>query len=200
VSGPGRRWRLLGAVAAVALVAAGCAIPTQTGPQTIGPSHVPFNLLSPVLTTTPTTAPRVTATVPVKVYFLTANNDLQAVARVLAPPAPLTQVLDTLLAGPTTNESSNGTSTAIPDNVVLLSASPDQSNVVTVNFNEAFAQISGTDTELAVAQVVATVAALDGLGTGVIFEINGFRTSVPIASGAQEPGPVYLWQFIPNAP
>jgi hypothetical protein len=31
----------------------------------------------------------------------------------------------------------------------------------------------------------------------VIFEIAGQRTSVPIASGAEVPGPVYLLQFVP---
>ena len=53
-------------------------------------------------------------------------------------------------------------------------------------------------TEVAVSQVVATIATQIGLGTGVIFEIDGQRSSVPIASGAEVPGPVYLWQFIPT--
>ena len=80
----------------------------------------------------------------------------------------------------------------------MLSAAPDPGNasLVTVNFNEAFSQISGTSAELAVAQVVATVAAQNGQTTGVIFEIDGQRTSVPIASGASVPGPVYLLQFV----
>jgi hypothetical protein len=50
---------------------------------------------------------------------------------------------------------------------------------------------------LAVAQVVATVAAESGPTTGVIFQIDGEQTSVPVASGAQVPGPVYLSQFVP---
>ena len=64
--------------------------------------------------------------------------------------------------------------------------------------NSAFGQITGTATELAVAQIVATVATENGYGTGVIFEIDGQRTSVPIANGSQVAGPVYLHR-VPHA-
>ena len=65
-----------------------------------------------------------------------------------------------------------------------------------MNFNTAFGQITGTATEQAVAQVVSTVVNEVGLGTGVVFEIDGQRTSVPIANGSQVAGPVYLLQFL----
>ena len=58
------------------------------------------------------------------------------------------------------------------------------------------ARSSGAATELAVSQVVFTVAAQNGAGTGVIFEIGGERTSVPVSSGAEVLGPVYALQFI----
>jgi spore germination protein GerM len=180
-------------------VAAGCAIPTQRGPSTISPSKVPFGLLSPLAPAPSTTTPPVSSLVPVKVFFLAANQDLQSAARVVVSPAPLTAVLNALLAGPTSAEAGNGITTAIPSDVGVLS-SARTGNVVTVNFNEAFAQIAGTAAELAVAQVVATIAGQDGPNIGVIFEISGQRTSVPIASGAQVPGPVYLLQFVPNSP
>ena len=50
------------------------------------------------------------------------------------------------------------------------------------------------------AQIVATVASENGLTTGVLFEIDGQRTSVPIANGSQVAGPVYLIEFLPVAP
>ena len=81
--------------------------------------------------------------------------------------------------------------------MALLSAPPAQGSVVTVNFNEAFGEITGADTELAVAQVVATVVAANKPGTSVLFEIDGEPISVPISTGAQVSGPVYLWQVIP---
>jgi len=73
--------------------------------------------------------------------------------------------------------------------------------VVTVNFNDAFGQITGADAELAVYQVVATVVTAQDnkLDTGVLFEIDGIPTSVPVSSGAQVSRPVYLSQVIPSS-
>jgi sporulation and spore germination protein len=192
--------RVLAIVALTCAVtsAAGCAIPTESGPRSISPDRVPFDLLSPVIPVTTTTEPPLSSLVPVKVFFLSTTQQLAPAERVVVSPAPLAAVINALLAGPTSTEVASGTTTAIPENVSILSAVV-QGNLVTLNFNDAFAQVTGTATEVAVSQVVATVAALNGLATGVIFEINGQRTSVPIASGAQVPGPVYLLQFIPNA-
>jgi spore germination protein GerM len=181
------------------LMAAGCAVPTQNGPSTIGPNHVPFDLLNPQAQTTTTTEPPLSSLVPVKVYLLAPNQQLLAVERVVVSPAPLTSVLNAMLAGPTSSEAAKGTTTAIPNNVAVLSVAT-QGATVTVNFNSAFGQITGTSTEQAVSQVVATVAEQTGISTGVIFEIDGHRSSVPIASGAQVPGPVYLLQFVPVSP
>ncbi|HEY2214587.1 MAG TPA: GerMN domain-containing protein [Acidimicrobiales bacterium] len=186
--------------ALVALIAAGCAIPTQRGPSTIANNKVPFGLLSPEPpAATTTTQPKPSSYVPVKVFLLNSTQDLESVDRVVVSPAPLTSILNALLAGPTSSEVHQGTFTAIPADVNVLSA-VQVGSLVTVNFNTAFAEISGSNSELAVAQVVATVTAETGNNTGVIFEISGQRTSVPIASGALVPGPVYLLEFVPNRP
>jgi spore germination protein GerM len=183
----------------LAVFAAGCAIPTQGSPSSIAASKVPFHLLDPhPPTTTTTTPPKPSSYVGVKVFFLNtaANNALTPTDRLVSAPAPLTSILTSLVAGPTSGDSAAGLTTAIPSNVTVLSASAPASNVVTVNFNAAFGQITGTDTELAVAQVVDTVVTEVGLGTGVIFEIAGQRTQVPVANGSQVAGPVYLLQFL----
>jgi spore germination protein GerM len=195
------RWGRLAALAVVmlAVFAAGCAIPTQGSPSSIAASKVPFHLLNPhPPTTTTTTPPKPSSYVGVKVFFLntTANNALTPTDRLVSAPAPLTAILTSLVAGPTSGDSAAGLTTAIPSNVTVISASAPASNVVTVNFNAAFGQITGTDTELAVAQVVDTVVTEVGLGTGVIFEIAGQRTQVPVANGSQVAGPVYLLQFL----
>jgi spore germination protein GerM len=193
-----RRLTALAALA-VAFVSAGCAIPTQGAPSSIAPSKVPFHLLNPHVPTTTTTQPRPSSLVPVKVFFLNSNSQLQPEPRVVAAPAPLASIISSMLAGPTTAETASGVFTAIPSDVAVLSTT-SQASVVTVNMNSAFGQITGTSTELAVAQIVATVAAENGLGTGVIFEIDGLRTSVPIANGSQVAGPVYLIEFLSVAP
>ena len=182
------------AVVVVGLAAAGCAIPTQRAPSAIPANHVPGGLLSP---TTTTTQPHV-AEVPVKVYLLGSAQQLVSVQRIVQVPAPLTSIITAMLGGPTGGEVAQGITTAIPDNVEILSATTHGS-VVTVNFNGAFGEIFGSNTELAVAQVVATIAAqngLAGLKIGVLFEIEGEPISVPIASGQQVQGPVTLAQFI----
>jgi spore germination protein GerM len=175
------------------LVAAGCAIPTQGAPVSIAPSKVPFNLMEPHLPTTTTTQPK--SYVAVKVFFLDATSQLQPAQRLVAGTAPLTSILDALMLGPTSGEVASGISSAIPSDVAVLAATT-AGNVVTVNMNSAFGQITGTDTELAVGQIVATVAAENGNGTGVLFQIDGQRTSVPVANGSEVAGPVYLIDFL----
>lgn len=183
----------------VAFLAAGCAIPTQSAPSTMAPSKVPFDLLDPHLPTTTTTQPKPTSLVPVKVFFLNSNSLLTSATRVVAAPAPLSAIITSMLAGPTRTETGQGISTAIPSNVAVISTTT-AAGIVTVNMNAAFGAITGNSIELAVAQIVATVSAEVGLNTGVIFEIEGQRTSVPIANGSQVSEPVYLIEFLSVAP
>jgi spore germination protein GerM len=185
-------------LAALCCVLAGCAIPTQSSPQSIPPSKVPFSLLDPHLPTTTTTLPNLSSLVPVKVFFLNASEQLQPEGRVVASPAPLQAILTSLMVGPSQGEARNGVSTALPNDVTVLSTTT-QGQVVTVNMNSAFGQITGTNSELAVGQIVATVANENGLGTGVVFEIDGEHQSVPVANGSQVSGPIYLWQVISPA-
>jgi spore germination protein GerM len=131
----------------------------------------------------------------VTIYLLNSDNDLVPLHRVVQVPAPLSSIIAAMLGGPTQNEENDNLYTAIPSDVSLISVTPGA--VVTVNFNGSFGQITGADAELAVAQVVATVAAQSKPGTSVLFEIDGQPISVPISSGAQVSGPVYLWQVIP---
>jgi hypothetical protein len=190
-----RRVTRLGAVLAVGLLAAGCAIPTQQRPSVIAANHVPFHLLQKHAPATTTTQPLLTSLVPVKIYLLGSFQQLDPVQRLVDSPAPLFSVIASLAVGPTDSESKRGITTAIPTSVRVISVTT-QFDVVTVNFNAAFAQIAGGSTELAVSQVVGTVAAQDGADTGVIFKIDGQHTSVPIASGAEVLGPVYALQFV----
>ncbi len=187
------------ALLVTAFVTAGCAIPTQSAPSTMAPSKVPFNLLDPHLPTTTTTLPKPSSLVPVKVFYLNSTNQLTSAPRVVASPAPLTAIISSMLAGPTKAETVQGISTAIPSNVTVLSATT-QGAIVTVNMNAAFGAITGISIELAVAQIVATIATENGLNTGVVFEIDGQRTSVPIANGSQVTDPVYLIEFLSVAP
>ena len=193
-----RRLRTSLLVGLLGLVAAGCAIPTQSAPVSIAPSKVPFNLLDPHPATTTTTQPK--SYVAVKVFFIGPTDQLQPAQRLVAAPAPLTSILDALMAGPTSGEVASNITSAIPGDVAVLAATTTTTaagSIVTVNMNSAFGEITGTDTELAVGQIVATVAAENGNGTGVLFELDGQRTSVPVANGGSEvEGPVYVIDFL----
>jgi hypothetical protein len=190
------RARVLCAVVVAGIAVAGCAIPTQRVPSAIPPSRVPFGLLDHHLPTTTTTVP---ASVPVKVYLLGANRKLVAESRVVSIPAPLKLVIASLLGGLTKKEEDAGIKTAIPSDVQVISATISKTPALaTVNFNQAFGEILGSSTELAVAQVLLTVVAQTSLDTGVIFQIEGQTITVPVANGTQVSGPVYLSQYLPN--
>jgi spore germination protein GerM len=188
------------ALSALALVATSCAIPTQSSPSTMPPSKVPFGLLNPhPPTTTTTTQPKPTSYVPVNVFFLNSTDKLTAAVRYVAAPEQLDSIIRAMLAGPFSSETAQGVTTAIPSDVALLSVLPPQNNIVTVNMNTAFGAITGNNTELAVAQIVTTIVNANGATTGVLFEIDGQRTSVPIANGSLVSTPVYLLDFLGGA-
>lgn len=187
-----RRLGLAALLVAVAGMAAGCSIPTQGDPSSIPASKVPFNLLDPHPSTTTTTQPK--GYVSRQVFFINSSTQqLQAEPRFVAPPAPLTSIITAMLQGPAEGETDVGT--AIPSDVSVLSTNSEPGNIVVVNMNGAFAQITGVELERAVAQIVATVAAANGPATGVVFEVDGQRTAVPIANGSVN-GPVYVIQFL----
>ena len=182
---------------------AGCAIPTQGSPQTIPASKVPSGLLDPRSLSTTTTLPNPSSLISVTVFFLDANSKLQPETRLVPSTASLQSILTVLIEGPGSGERANGVTTALPNNVAVLSttsSSTGAGSVVTVNMNNAFGQITGNNAELAVGRIVATVAAENGYGTGVVFEIEGQHTSVPVANGSQVSGPVYLLEFLNTSP
>ncbi|MFZ0251087.1 MAG: GerMN domain-containing protein [Acidimicrobiales bacterium] len=185
------------ALAVLAVVATACAVPTQSAPSTMAPSKVPFGLLNPhPPTTTTTTQPKPSSYVSVQVFFLNSTDALTPVQRFVGAPAQLNAVLGSLMAGPSSSDP-QGISTAIPSNVRVLSVTT-QAGIVTVNMNAAFGAITGNSIEEAVAQIVATISIDVGNDPGVLFEIDGERTSVPIANGSQSQlnAPVYLIDFL----
>lgn len=193
---------VLGAVVAGVLVA-GCGVTTGGGPHAIANNRVPYHLLAHAPPTTTTTTVPSVFTVPVNVYFVSpTGQDLVPSQRLVAPSATLTTVLEALLAGPTALEEQKGLRTAFSGDVKLIKARLTPT-VATVDFNQTFGQISGTELVLAVAQVVYTVTGDTNGSIGVQFEITGQPKEVPTATGAEVPGPVHLQQYValtPSAP
>ena len=103
------------------------------------------------------------------------------------------------MAGPTQGEILRGLNTAIPPGTRVLSAELHD-GVATVNLSASFGQTSGVAQVQAVSQVVFTVTAAATTDTGVAFEVDGRPIEVPIGSGQQVPGPVYLYAYVPAPP
>jgi len=192
------RTAALVAMVTVSLGVASCGIPTASSPTPIAKSDVPYHLLNPPTTTTtnPNTPPEVG--VPEQIFLVAPDGHLVAATREVAVPATLTQVLEALLAGPTSTESAAGVQSFLNGSgvdVTTTQAGP----VATVHFSANPVQVVGPDQTLAIAQVVYTVTQQAGL-TGVTFEIGGKPVEVPTAAGAQVPGPVGRADYLPQAP
>lgn len=193
---PARRWAAGVLALAGAGLLAGCGVPTGGAPRVIGRNQLPYGLLSPASVTVPTTAP-VQNDVPVNVFLIDSSDAPASVGREVPFPAVLEKVLDALMAGPTQGETLRGYTTAIPPGTRVLSASVHD-GVATVDLSAPFGQIVGVAQVQAVEQVVFTVAADTTVSTGVLFEVDGQPTQVPIGTGQQVSGPVYAWAYLPR--
>lgn len=177
-----KRW--LSAVGVLA-IAGGCGISTDAAPRALPRRDVPFDLLAPAATA-PTTTVVVAVSTEVPIY-LVGPDQLVVARRLVESPPSLFRALESLLAGPTAEESAAGTRTAISNQTRLLSVRT-QSGVATLDLSGDFATIGGRDQVLAVAQLVYTATAAPGV-LGVRFSLDGKPVEVPRGDGTltQEP-------------
>ncbi len=197
-SGLPRLLRLLAGLLPAAILLGACGIPTDSAPQKLSRSSVPFGLLAPSAPiTTATTLPS-TLEVPVQIFLVAPDGHLAAVTRDVPFPAPLSAVLSALVAGPTAPEAASGLETAIPSHADVLSANIS-GGIATINLSSDFSQLVGPTQIQAVAQLVFTATALPAVH-GVSFELQGQKIEVPTGSGAEVPGPVDRTAFAALAP
>lgn len=182
----------LAAVAAAGLALAACGIPTQPSASPVSARQVkPRNPVSQP-TSSPCTKSGCTR---VDVFFLVPDGRLRSVTRVVPSPPKATTVIGALLAGPTTSERADGFTTALGNRIRLLSSDQTaKKKTVTLNFNANFGTLSGYRWILGVAQVVSTVTSVMP-GAGVIFEIAGAQTEVPLETGRLWTGAVHEVQY-----
>ena len=121
-----------------------------------------------------------------------------AVSRDVQFPASLGEIMETLLAGPTTVESRFGLQSFLTGSKTDVSVTV-VAGIATVDFATNPVQVVGPDQTLAIAQVVYTATQQSGV-TGVLFQIAGKPIEVPTSSGVQVPGPVDRSSYIPQAP
>jgi hypothetical protein len=196
----------LGLAALVGVVAAGCGIPTNSGPQAIAKSNIPSHLLNPTSPSTSTTLnPPVGVTE--QIFLVDPTLHLVAKSRNIAPPASLSQVLNALLLGPTAAESLAGIQSFVSGSTSQGSSSSSRvvatvaDGVATINFAVNPVQVVGsTQPLLAIAQIVYTATGQPGVNS-VLIEIAGLPIDVPTApDGALVSTPVTKAQYLPQAP
>ena len=207
MTGPVRRTlAVVGLVLAFAVAAAGCGVPTSTQATALSKNSLPFTLTHPAPTTT--IPPGGLA---VHVYLVDeASGALYAAARTVPPKsASLDNIIALLLAGPTPVETVDGVTTYLTGGVQATGTWAPGANGTkdaVIDFNEAFASISGANQVLAVSQVVYTTAAfltpsqVPSPTVQVTFEIDHQTIAVPIASGAFVERPVTVADYLSLAP
>lgn len=177
--------RLTAAVIAVVALSSACGVATDDGPQALPPDDVPFELLAPSTTTVNSTTPvAVTTEVPV---FLVGAGRLVVVRRLVESPPSLFRAIESLLAGPTPEEAGAGLRSAVTNQTRLLSVRV-QSGVATIDLSGEFAGIGGQEQILALAQLVYTATAAQGV-LGVRLSLDSKAVEVPRGDGtlSQEP-------------
>lgn len=190
------RRALLVLAAAAVVVGSGCGIPTDAQPRALPRDAVPFGLLDPS-TTTSTVAPAPVAGQPAQV-FLVQGERLVPVERQVPGPLDLDDVLRLLLAGPTAEEMQAGVHTAIAPPAGVARAWKEGA-VARVELNEWFGDVEGQQQILAIAQIVFTATALDGVDA-VEFQLRDRPVEVTAGDGTLRGGPLGRQDFASVAP
>jgi Sporulation and spore germination len=180
------------------VTATACGIPTASAPTPIAKGNLPVHLLNPAPPATVGSTIPQSVSVLEPIFLVAPNQHLTAVSRDVATPPTLTEILGALLEGPTAFEAANSLQSLLTGTKTQVSATV-AGGIATVNFTTNPIPLVGPNQTLAIAQVVFTATEQPGV-TGVVFQIAGQPTAVPIATGAQDLGPVDRTAYAPQAP
>jgi spore germination protein GerM len=181
---------------ALLLVVSACGVPSDPGPRALPRDDVPFDLLAPA--SSPGSSTTLVAVTTDVALTLIGPERLVEVHRLVEAPPSLFRVIEALLAGPTAEESALGLRTAIINQTRLLSVRI-QGGVATINLSGDFAAIGGTEQILALAQLVFTAAAEEGV-LGVRVSLDGKPVEVPRGDGTLTQDPLRPSDYAAIAP
>jgi spore germination protein GerM len=176
---------------AVLFVVAGCGGGTQSQPEKLRRSAVPFGLLEPATSTVPPTTVQLRR-YPFVVYFIGSDGVVPVVRTANERPTP-SVVGAALLAGPILEEVQVGMRTRIPARSVG-SFSAVAKRTVTINLNPRFVDVNGSTQKLALTQIVFTMTQLRGVKF-VRFLLGGEPTLVPRLNGTLTTAPVRRFDY-----
>ncbi len=187
-----RVWAVVAVAATVvAVLAAGCSLPTDDEARGVSDAALPDGLRADP--TTSTTVPvSVVPVPPVDVTLWFVDGETQLLVPTVRPqidrPVPLA-VMRALVEGPTEEEAQQGLTSGIPPGIEV-NETLIQRRVLTVDLSSEFFDATGDVFRRAVAQIVFTGVGLEGIDS-VRFQADGADRVVPIgASGVAEDRPV----------
>jgi hypothetical protein len=178
-----RATRTLPALMLVVLAAAGCGVPLDDEPRSLGPSGRVDRSGSPA-------APVAGSTV-LRLYLVRDGRLVRVPRRVPAPLTPAQQ-LDTLLAGPTAEESEDGLSSALTTTTVT--AVELVGRRATVILGDRTGPAVRSDEVLGFGQIVCTLTSLPDVGT-VSFVADGAPLWVPRSDGSLAGTPLTIADY-----
>jgi hypothetical protein len=189
----GRRLLLL---AALAVLTAGCGVPTGGDPTTIAASDIPYGL------TSPSTAPPATLAEPVadpsRIFLVAPDDSLVPRVREVTGSGRterLADLLGHLAAGPTGQEREDQLSTALPPDV-RLSVTDLSGGTATIDISGVANTPSGLATRRTVAQVVLTATSVPGVDA-VRLTLSGNPVEAPLPDGQLTSKPLRADDYAP---
>ncbi len=179
-----RRLRILLGLCLGALALAGCSlVPTSRSPQLIAPKNVPFGLLGKTIPGTNNGRVRFISQ---PVYIVDVTGHLTSSSRIVPSPPVLASVLRQLIIGPTKIERFAGYTSALPKNLVVLTAS-FRGDVAYIDLATTLSKMPRSQEVLAVGQLVLTakdVGFTQGIQVkGVEITVAGDLQSSPLPNG-----------------
>jgi Sporulation and spore germination len=182
-----RRLRILLGLFVGALALSGCTlVSTTSSPQTIAPKNVPFCLRCKTIPGTNNGSVRFISQ---PVYIVDASGHLAPTSRIVPAPPVLESVLRQLIIGPTKIETFAGYTSALPKNLIILSAS-FRGDVGYVDLATTLSKLPRGQEVLAIGQMVLTardVGVTLGVAVkGVEITVAGVLQDLPIPGGHEE--------------
>jgi Sporulation and spore germination len=171
----------LGTIALAGLVLGACTfVPASNAPRAINHSQVPFGLLGKTI---PGTRGARVKFQTQPVYIVDATGHLAPSSRIVPVPATLASTLRQLLIGPSLIEQSAGYSSAIPKEVVLLSASISH-GVGHIDLSRSLNSLKPTNQLLAAGQLLLTARDVGATG-GVEISVGGVAQLILTPKGSR---------------
>jgi hypothetical protein len=176
-----RRLRAIALVVLGALVLSGCTfVAPNATPVRIPVSKDPYGLFNQTIPGTNHARVRF-KTQPV--YLVDATNHLTPSSRIVPSPPTLATVIGQLLLGPTPIETSLGYTSALPTNMVLISANVNN-EIGYFNFATPLSSLPRAQQLLAVGQLVLTAYAA-GAVRGINVKVAGVTQRLLMPNGAR---------------